>query len=191
MNDSEIRRKGDLMNKSIILVALIVTAANGRALADDWRTQLQSELPLLGHRNWIAIVDSAYPLQTSPGIKMVYTGGEQIEVVRQVLDALAPRRHVTPVIYTDAELKHVPNALAMGIDDYRVELDAVLKGRETRSLPHEDIIAKLDEAGKTFRILVLKTKLTLPYTSVFLELDCGYWGPEAEKELRSIIDAAK
>jgi hypothetical protein len=31
------------------------------------------------------------------------------------------------------------------------------------------------------------TNLTLPYTSVFLELDCGYWSPEAEQRLRDAI----
>jgi len=32
--------------------------------------------------------------------------------------------------------------------------------------------------------LLLKTKLTLPYTSVFFRLDCGYWTDEAETQLR-------
>jgi hypothetical protein len=46
----------------------------------------------------------------------------------------------------------------------------------------------LDEAGKTFNVLILKTNLTLPYTSVFLELDCGYWSEEAEQRLRAALD---
>jgi hypothetical protein len=41
-----------------------------------------------------------------------------------------------------------------------------------------------------FRILIIKTELTIPYTSVFLELDCGYWDGEAEKQLREAILAA-
>jgi hypothetical protein len=31
---------------------------------------------------------------------------------------------------------------------------------------------------------VLKTRMTIPYTSVFLRLDCGYWSDEQEKRLR-------
>jgi hypothetical protein len=54
-------------------------------------------------------------------------------------------------------------------------------------LPHEQIIAKLDESGKLFRILVLKSTLAIPYTSVFFELDCGYWSREAEERLRLSI----
>jgi hypothetical protein len=55
-------------------------------------------------------------------------------------------------------------------------------------VPHEELIAKLDEAAKTFRVFVLKTNLTLPYTSVFLELDCGYWDSRAEAELRKSME---
>jgi hypothetical protein len=31
---------------------------------------------------------------------------------------------------------------------------------------------------------MIKTDLALPYTSAFLELDCGYWPAEAEQKLR-------
>ena len=51
----------------------------------------------------------------------------------------------------------------------------------------EQIIAKLDEAGKTFKILIIKTPLTIPYTSVFFQLGCGYWNPIAEKALRDAM----
>lgn len=176
------------MTKPIVVLVLIATAFTGQALADDWEQKLKSELPLLGHRNWIAVVDSAYPLQTSPGIETVYTGGEQIPVVRRVLDAVSRADHVQPIVYLDAELERVPPDLAEGITEYRAELKAVMKRHEVHSLPHEEIIAKLDEAGTTFRVLVLKTTLTLPYTSVFLELDCGYWGAEEEKKLRDAMN---
>ena len=53
----------------------------------------------------------------------------------------------------------------------------------------EEIIAKLDEAGKTFHVLVLKTRMTIPYTSVFVRLDCGYWTEEQEKKLREKMGA--
>jgi len=34
-------------------------------------------------------------------------------------------------------------------------------------MEHEQIISRLDEAGQTFRVLIIKTDMTLPYTSVF------------------------
>jgi hypothetical protein len=48
----------------------------------------------------------------------------------------------------------------------------------------EELISRLDEVAKTSRILMLKTTLKLPYTSVFMELDCGYWSREGEAALR-------
>jgi hypothetical protein len=95
--------------------------------------------------------------------------------------------HVQAVVYLDAEMEYVSEKDAPGIDAYRKELTALLGSRPVKSLPHEELIAKLDEAAKMFRVLVLKTNLTLPYTSVFLELDCGYWNEEAERKLRQAI----
>jgi len=146
---------------------------------------------LLGHRNWIAIVDSAYPLQTSAGIETVNTGADQLQVVKAVLDQLAKAKHVRPVIFTDAELKVVPESDAVGVIAYREALTNLVGKTEAQSLPHEEIISKLDEAGKTFHILVLKTSLTIPYTSVFIRLECAYWKPDAEKRLREAMASRK
>jgi hypothetical protein len=32
--------------------------------------------------------------------------------------------------------------------------------------------------------------MTIPYTSVFFELDCGYWSAAAEQRLRKAMSAA-
>jgi hypothetical protein len=54
-------------------------------------------------------------------------------------------------------------------------------------MQHEDIIAKLDQTGSLFEILVVKSSLTIPSTSVFFELDCGYWDEAAEQRLRKMM----
>jgi hypothetical protein len=170
----------------------------------DWRVRLNQQLQLMGHRNWIAVVDSAYPLQTSPGVETIATNDDQLEVVKMVLGQIAKAKHVRPVIFTDAELKLVPESDAKGVTAYREALSKLLSTAESgtvksstaapekieaQSLPHEEIISKLDEAGKTFHILILKTTLTIPYTSVFIRLDCGYWSADAEKRLREAMTA--
>jgi hypothetical protein len=48
-------------------------------------------------------------------------------------------------------------------------------------------LKRLEEAGRSFEVLVLKSTLTLPYTSVFIELECGYWSDDAERALRAAI----
>ena len=70
---------------------------------------------------------------------------------------------------------------------YRQSLGSLLGKTGAQSLPHEEIISKLDDAGKMFHILVLKTTMTIPYTSVFIRLDCGYWTDDAEKRLREAM----
>jgi hypothetical protein len=178
----------------------VATGASQRAgQQEEWRARLNQQLQLMGHRNWIAVVDSAYPLQTSPGVETIETNGDQLQVVQTVLDQIAKAKHVRPIIFTDAELKLVPESDATGVTAYRAALSKLLsragsstsgpENPEAQSLPHEEIIAKLDEAGKTFHILILKTTLTIPYTSVFIRLDCGYWSADAEKRLRAAMAA--
>jgi hypothetical protein len=156
-----------------------------------WRATLDERLPLLGHRNWIVVADSAYPWQASAGIETLDTGADHLTVVRGVLEAVAGSRHVRPVVHLDAELPLVAEAHAPGITACREALAAALGGLAAVSLPHEEIIARLDEAGRAFHILLLKTTLTLPYTSVFVRLDCGYWSAEAERALRAAIAASR
>jgi hypothetical protein len=173
------------------LAALVSARASDAPAADSWTGKLRAELPLLGHRNWIVVVDSAYPLQTAPGIQTIYVTADQLEVVKTLLAELARTKHVQPTIYTDLELGHVAEKNAPGIGAYRAALSKVLAGQPVQSLLHEQIIGQLDEAGRKFRVLVIKTPLTLPYTSVFFELQCGYWNAESEQQLRDAIKAAK
>ncbi len=45
----------------------------------------------------------------------------------------------------------------------------------------------LDEASNLFNIVIIKTDFTIPYTSVFFQLDCKYWNAEAEQAMRKQI----
>ena len=186
-------RRGFIFILMLVAAGLAPVFAHAQSTASaavqhsDWRARLNQELPLMGHRNWIAVVDSAYPLQTSAGIETVETNDDQLEVVKMVLAQIAKSEHVRPVIFTDAELKVVPESDAKGVTSYREALATILSKTEAQSLPHEEIISKLDEAGKTFHILVLKTRMTIPYTSVFIRLECGYWSADAEKRLREAM----
>jgi hypothetical protein len=156
----------------------------------NWRERLTEELPVFGHRNWIVVADAAYPAQCRPGIETLATGERHIDVVREVLEAVVKAPHVRPVVYLDAELDHVPEEHAPGIGACREELAALLAGDSVKRLPHEQIIARLDAAGAMFRVLILKTDLVLPYTSVFIRLDCGYWSDEGETALRGRMKKA-
>jgi len=149
-----------------------------------WTDTLEAYLPALGHRNWIVVADSAFPLQISPGIETIATGEDHFAVLEKVLKAVDGAKHVSPKIWLDKELAFVPEDLAPGVSDVRRRLEEALKGRGAMPVLHEDLISRLDEVGKTFKIVMVKTTLAVPYTTVFLELDCGYWGPAAEAKMR-------
>ena len=169
------------------LLFLAVTwglATPSAAAEPDWQAKVRQELPLLGHRNWIVIVDSAYPLQSSPGVETIDTGAAQGEVVATVVRELSASRHVAPSVFMDAELPFVPEKRAPGVSAYRAHVPTMLNGLAVRSLPHMELIRMLASAGSEFHVLVLKSTLAIPYTSVFLRLDCKYWDDAAEAELR-------
>ena len=63
-----------------------------------------------------------------------------------------------------------------------------MHGRETVQLDHAMLMRMLNDASKTYRVLVIKTRSALPYTSVFMELGSGYWDAESESALREVID---
>ncbi len=152
--------------------------------APAWTDTLAAYLPALGHRNWIVVADSAFPLQISPGIETIVTGEDHFAVLDKVLKMVDGAKHIRPKVWLDKELSFVPEELAPGADDARRRLDEALKGRGATPVLHEDLIARLDQAGKTFKIVMVKTTLAVPYTTVFLELDCGYWGPADEAKMR-------
>ena len=152
--------------------------------APNWMETLKEYLPALGHRNWIVIADSAFPLQISPGIETIVTGEDHFAVLEKVLKMVDGAKHIRPKVWLDKELSFVPEELAPGADDARRRLDEALKGRGAQPVLHEDLIARLDQAGRTFKIVMVKTTLAVPYTTVFLELDCGYWSPADEAKMR-------
>ena len=133
-------------------------------------------------------MDAAYPLQSRPAIKTVYTGEGQIEVVKEVLNAIDNAPHVFPEVFLDREIDYVPESEAKGIEKYKTKLWEMLNGSMVIKDLHEDLIKKVDESANTFNILVLKIRLAIPYTSVFLRLNCGYWSPAQEKKIRQRID---
>jgi len=181
-----------MLSRYCRLSALFIASLTlAKAAEQSWQELLKKDLPLLGHRNWIVVADSAYPLQTAPGIETVFIDANELDVVKGVISELAKSRHVRAAIYTDTELNYVAENNSPGISVFRASLNNLLAHEKTQALPHEQIISKIDEAGKTFKILLIKTNLTMPYTSVFFQLECGYWNDQAEAELRSAINKSK
>ena len=134
----------------------------------NWEEILKDRLQLYGHRNWLVIADSAYPAQSSQGIETIVADEEQTTVLDRVFAILRTCQHIKPRVYTDEELRFVPEQDAPGITSYREKLGSLLEGHEMCALPHEEIISRLDQVGERFRVLLIKSNTRIPYTSVFL-----------------------
>ena len=153
----------------------------------DWVHTIEERMPLFGHRNWLVVADAAYPAQSRPGIETILSGESQQATMETVLSHLRTCRHVRPIVYVDRELEYVDEKDAPGVGGYRRWLQTTLEGLTVNYAPHEEIIAKLDRAAQMFSILIIKSTMAIPYTSVFIELDCGYWDADSEARLRAVI----
>jgi hypothetical protein len=177
---------------AVLFVAVPLCAANGSAdTGANWKEVLQQRLPLYGHRNWIVIADSAYPAQTGSGIETIVSGANQIDVVQQVLDSIAASKHVRPIVHVDKELQFINDKDAPGVSAYRQQLAALLRGHTQQPMLHDQIIAKLGQVSRDFRVLIIKTNMTIPYTTVFFELRASYWSDDNERKLRTAMSAKR
>ena len=174
------------MRKLVIVMfaAVLLSAPITASAQQDWKTRVAQTMPLMGHRNWVLIVDSAYPLQSSPGVETVETSANQLDVLRYMLSSINNSIHVRPLIYMDKELPFVGDDDAPGASAYREQVQKMLADYTIESMPHERVISQIDETSKEFHVLVLKTTMTIPYSSVFIRLDCKYWSADAEKRMR-------
>ncbi|MCP4313446.1 MAG: hypothetical protein GY790_19485 [Bacteroidetes bacterium] len=176
---------------SIITAFLLFVSCNHKNLdtpaQSDWKQELNSEIPLLGHRNWILVVDKAFPLQNAEGIVYIDTEEPLLEVLSYTLEQVQGASHVKPIIYTDKELGYMTTDLVPGIEKFKETLRGITGESDIQVLLHDSVFVKIDEASKLFKAVVLKTNGTIPYSSVFLELDCKYWSAGKEAQLRELM----
>ncbi len=179
-------KKNSFIVLSLILSLMVLSckqATNDNK--ENWQQQFDEQLQLSGHRNWILVVDKAFPQQ--PGMHIINTNEKLLPVLEAVLKKIDHSTHVKPVIYNDAELQFINDSLAPGVSSYKQQLKKVLNGAMVQSLLHDSIFVRMDKAARLFSITVLKTEEVIPYSSVFLELDCAYWGGDKERQLRAIM----
>ena len=157
----------------------------------DWRKTLQERLPFFGHRNWIIVADAAFPAYSQGGIETVIADQDLPTVVSHVAQAIFSSKHVRATVFLDQELEFVPEHNYPGIARFRSEVTTLLATTNLSSIPHSQVLSVIDDAGRTFRVLLIKTNTTIPYTSVYMRLDCGYLSDEIDDQIRNSIAAAE
>jgi len=180
----------------ILFFAILLLAMSGckgkepgsdTAKLQDWKTRLDDHISVFGHRNWILIVDKAFPSQNTDGVITIDTRENLQDVLSFTLQQIEASAHVKPIVYTDTEFAYLNSEQVNDIDKYRKARTDILEKYSPRVLLHDSVFVKIDKASKLFKVLVLKTNEVIPYSSVFIELDCKYWSSEKEKALRDAL----
>lgn len=173
---------------SLNILALMACVGCGAMQGSrDWKGSVNQQVNQLGYRNWIVISEASFPAHSRPGTRQVISDAEVPEVVDYVLNALEQTQHVRPQIYLTREMRSVENDFAPGIDTMRERIRESLHGHEPTELDQQSLITLLESANQSYDVLVIRTPTALPYTSVFLELQPGYWDAESEDRLRQRI----
>jgi len=154
---------------------------------NTWRAAVDSQAAQLGYRNWIVIAEASFPAHSRAGVRQVAAPVEIPEALDYVLQALERTESVRPQVYLTRELRSVENDFAPGIDELRKRIRESLHGHEPTELEQQSLLTLLEDANRSFDVLVIRTQTPLPYASVFLELKPGYWDADSEARLRERI----
>lgn len=154
---------------------------------DITRAKVAPNLLQLGARNWVVVADPACPLPAGTGIVSITVPANTVDTFREVLDLLEIEGAVVPRIWVSHELSVVPEERAPGITEHRQELEKLLLGRFHYAVNSRVIDMQLAQAAKDFRILYIRTSTRLPYSSIAIELDSGYWNSDAEAEVQQRV----
>ncbi|HMD38605.1 MAG TPA: RbsD/FucU domain-containing protein [Candidatus Acidoferrum sp.] len=173
----------------VLLAAALLRPASPSAPIADWQTTLHQRLLVYGHRNWIIVSDAAFPAYSQSSIETIAVNEDLPSVLRYVAKAISSSKHVQATPFVDQELQFVPEDVYPGVVELRQDIANTFGNNSSSSIPHAELISKIDEAAKTFRVLLIKTNTTIPYTSVFLRLDCGYLSDEVERKIRNSMPA--
>lgn len=158
---------------------------NLKGASSNWEQEFNAKLPMLGHRNWILIVDKAFPEQNAVGMEYIYANENLNTVLKQVLAQINQSGHVKPIVYRDKELGFISEQQAKGVTEFKTGIQNTLGKLPVQTMLHDSVFKKLDSESKLFKVLVIKTNEVIPYTSVFLQLDCAYWTKSKEDSLRN------
>ncbi len=159
--------------------------------APVWAGTVEREVDALGIQNWIIVAESSFPVVTRGGVRTLVVDGEIPQIVDFIVNHLEKSETVTPSFNTARELSFVSNDRAPGIDYLREQLNKSLHGHQVRQMDNRSLILLAHSDASKYAILVLKSKTSLPYSSVFIELDSGYWDRESEDRLRQEMKEAQ
>jgi hypothetical protein len=126
----------------VCVLALLVSSSFSQnqagGSASDWKTVVQSRLPLYGHRNWIVVADSAFPVYAAPGIETIVVSEDLPAVLKYVAGAISKSRHVRATVFLDQELQFIDERDYPGVSELRKQITVPFSKDQVSSIPHTD-----------------------------------------------------
>ncbi len=150
----------------------------------EWAKTVNQEILKLGNFNWIIIAEPSFSALNRRGITTITVDATSPEVLKQVFSSLESNGHVDGKIYFSKESRFLKESDTPGISFFKLKRNKAINGRKARALDHLALEMLIIEAKEKYNILLIKTNTLLPYSSVFLELESGYWDGESETALR-------
>lgn len=166
----------------------LVGCAGDRSVERPWLGSVRHELGHLGARNWVVVAEAAFPTPSHRGLRVIQVDADIPDVLEGLEEVIEEKHHVKPRIYLTREIDQVPYDYAPGVKAHRADLKDALHGRETVKLDNALLLSLINSTTKNYRVLVIKTRTALPYSSVFVELGSGYWDAHSEAALRKEME---
>jgi hypothetical protein len=144
--------------------------------------RLIAQLPLARPGNWILVVGPDSPFADVSGVERVDLGGDHLETVGTIAEAVLGTPSVRGTVYLAAELEFLDEATSPGIGVRRADLHAALSGfprEDVHQVPREEILARVEEVASTRRVAVIETDAR-ELTDVVFALDVPEREPAAE-----------
>jgi hypothetical protein len=137
------------------------------------------------------IADSAFPVYAEPGIETVVANEDLVSVLQYVAANISASRHIRATVFLDKEIEFVEERDYPGVSALRRKIATTFAVNQATSTPHSEVMRTINEAGAIYRVLFIKTTGTIPYSSVYIRLDCGYMNDDVERKIRNAMAAAE
>lgn len=182
-----------LLSIVITGIGLILSACSSSPPEEPppWGASVSREVKALGASNWIIVAESSFPVISRRGVRTMVVDAEIPELVDFIVNDLESTSNVTARFSMARELPYVSNDTAPGADEFRKLLNEALHGHPVQQMDHRSLTLLAHSDVSKYAVLVLKTRTTLPYSNVFIELDSGYWDRASEDQLRKDMNAAQ
>lgn len=178
---------------AVIMVSMLCGCSTPPEYKLPWHKKFDSRLSLLGKDNWIIVTESSYPCRRAMGIETIATHKGLPSVLDYVLSGMDDSVHAGATAWLCSELEKVPDRDAIGITKVHHEIRRLLNDAKipVKVATEQEILKKIDTETADYNVLVLKSGTPLPYTSVYLHIDCRYWDEAREKRLRDALRSSE